>query len=59
MFNAMKELQAYALVFDGEVDQKLVNFASARGVKMIAGTKAAPRVRVPEGITVVILADLQ
>jgi len=59
MFNAMKELQAYALVFDGEVDQKLVNFATNRGVKFIAGMKSAPRVRVPENVTVVLLAELQ
>jgi len=59
MFNALKELQADALVFDGEVDQKLVNFAASRGVHWLVGMKASPRIRVPENMYVVVLADLQ
>ncbi|MEM5814789.1 MAG: DNA primase DnaG [Candidatus Aenigmatarchaeota archaeon] len=59
MFNALKELSADALVFDGEVDQKLVNFAASRGVHWLVGMKASPRIRVPENMYVVVLADLQ
>jgi DNA primase len=59
MFNALKELQADALVFDGEVDQKLVNFAAGRGLHWLVGMKASPRIRVPENMYVVVLADLQ
>ena len=59
MFNALKELTADALVFDGEVDQKLVNFAASRGLHWLVGMKASPRIRVPENMFVVVLADLQ
>jgi len=59
MFNALKELTADALVFDGEVDQKLVNFAASRGLHWLVGMKASPRIRVPENMYVVVLADLQ
>ena len=59
MFNALKELSADALVFDGEVDQKLVNFAVSRGLHWLVGMKAAARIRVPENMYVVVLADLQ
>lgn len=58
MFNALKELSADALVFDGEVDQKLVNFAAARGVHWLVGMKVSPRIRVPDSMYVVVLADL-
>jgi DNA primase len=59
MFNALKELTSDALVFDGEVDQKLVNFAASRGLHWLVGMKASPRIRVPENMYVVVLADLQ
>ena len=59
IFNALKELQADALVFDGEVDQKLVNFAASRGLHWLVGMKASPRIRVPDNMYVVVLADLQ
>jgi DNA primase len=59
MFNALKELSADAVVFDGEVDQKLVNFAASRGLHWLVGMKASPRIRVPENMYVVVLADLQ
>ena len=58
MFNAMKEIEAYALVFDGEIDQKLVTFASSRGLKYVVGMKSTPRLRIPENITVLTLRDL-
>lgn len=58
VFNALKELPTAALLIDGEVDQKLLNFAANRGVKCIVGTKTVPRMRAPEGIMVVAAGDL-
>lgn len=58
VFNALKELPTAALLVDGEVDQKLANFAANRGVKFVVGTKAMPRMRLPEGIIVAAVGDL-
>ena len=58
VFNAMKELPTGAVLVDGEVDQKLVNFAANRGVKWVVGTKLGARIRPPEGISVASAGDL-
>lgn len=58
MFNAMKEIDTYALVFDGEIDQKLVTFASNRGVRYIVGMRSTNRLRIPDGVSVLTLNDL-
>ncbi len=57
VFNALRELQADILVLDGEADQRLVNFAAQRGVKLIAAMKSSVR-SVPENTQVVTAADL-
>ncbi len=59
MFNVMKELRPDTLVFDGEVDQKLVTFSGQRGVQTVAGMRMRGRVQVPEGMQVFIIEDLQ
>jgi len=59
MFNTMKELHADALVFDGEIDQKLITFSAQRGVRYIAGMKYRGRVTVPEDMQVFAIQDLQ
>ena len=46
MFSTMKSVEnIYAIVFDGSVDQKLLNFASERGVSYIVGMTLNGRVR--------------
>jgi len=57
MFGAIRELNATAVLFDGEVDHKLVSLASSRGVKWLVGTRNTAR-RVPEGVSVLTTADL-
>lgn len=59
MFNTMKELHPDTLVFDGEVDQKLVTFSSQRGVRCIAGMRMRGRVQVPESMQVFTIENLQ
>lgn len=59
MFNVMKELRPDTLVFDGEVDQKLVTFSGQRGVQCVAGMRLRGRVQVPDGMQVFIIEDLQ
>lgn len=54
MFNAMKDVDAESLVFDGIVDQKLVNFASNRGVKYIVGMRSTEKIRVPKGVKMIV-----
>ncbi len=58
VFSALKELPAAALLIDGEVDQKLVNFAANRGLKNVIGMKTGARLRIPEGIVVASARDL-
>jgi len=52
MFNVMKELRPDTLVFDGEVDQKLVTFSAQRGVQCIAGMRLRGSIQAPEGMQV-------
>lgn len=58
MFNTMKELRTDMLVFDGEVDQKLVTFSGQRGVRLIAGMRLRGRIQVPEGMQVLTVDNL-
>lgn len=58
MFNTMKELEAAALVFDGEVDQKLITFSAQRGVRYILGMRARGRMQVPENMFVSTMEEL-
>lgn len=58
MFGALRELPAAALVFDGEIDQKLLNLCAQRGVKWVIGMRTSAR-RIPEGVIALILSDLE
>ena len=58
MFSAMKGLKAEALIFDGDIDQKLVNQCSDRGIKYIVGMKVG-RVRTFGTISIITLQDLK
>ena len=57
LFNAVKELDANVLIFDGDIDQKLINVASHRGIKYLVGLKTN-RIKTPGNITVLTLQDL-
>ena len=58
MFSAMRGLNAEALIFDGDIDQKLVNQCSNRGIKYIVGMKVG-RIRSPERVSILTLRDLK
>ncbi|RLJ01242.1 MAG: DNA primase [Candidatus Aenigmatarchaeota archaeon] len=58
MFNAMKEVDAEYLLFDGTIDQKLINFSSIRGIKYIIGMEYKGRVDVPKGMVVLSESEL-
>jgi DNA primase len=58
MFTAMRELRAESLVFDGDIDQKLVNQCLQNGIKYVVGMKV-DRIRTPEGISVLTIHDLK
>ena len=58
MFSAMKELDAEVLIFDGDIDQKLINQCSNRGIKYIVGMKVG-RIRHLEGVTIITIEDLK
>ena len=57
VFNAIRELHAYSVILDGEIDQKMINAASHSGVKYIVGVKIG-RVKIPENVTVLTPQDL-
>jgi DNA primase len=58
MFSAMRELKADTLIFDGDIDQKLVNQCLHNGIKYIVGMKVE-RIRTPEGISILTIHDLK
>lgn len=59
MFITIRRLKnADALIFDGDIDQKLVNQCSANNVKYIVGMRAG-RIRTPEGIFVLTMQNLK
>jgi DNA primase len=58
MFSAMKELDSEVLLFDGDVDQKLVNQCANNGIKYVVGMKVG-KIRVPEGLFVITIQDLK
>lgn len=59
MFSALKEMKdVHALVFDGSVDQKLVNFTSERNLKYLIGMKLNGRINVPKNMRVLMQKDL-
>jgi len=58
MFNTMKRLDAEVLIFDGNIDQKLVNQCSSNGIKYVIGMKLG-RIRTPENVFVLTLQDLK
>lgn len=58
MFSAMKGLEADVLIFDGDIDQKLINQCSSRGIKYIVGMKTG-RIRYTEGVTIITIEDLK
>jgi hypothetical protein len=58
MFSTMKGLDAEALIFDGDIDQKLINQCSSNGIKYIVGMKIG-RIRHNEGVTIMTIEDLK
>ncbi len=58
MFSAMRGLNASCLIFDGDIDQKLINHCLHNGIKYIVGMKVG-RIRTPEGISILTIHDLK
>jgi len=58
MFSAMRELDSSAIIFDGDIDQKLVTQCANNGIKYIIGMRVG-RIKTPEGILVLTLQDLK
>jgi len=53
-----KETNAEILIFDGNIDQRLINTCSDYGIKWLVGMKKG-RVRIPENVSVVTPNDLE
>jgi len=58
MFSTMRGLNANTLIFDGDIDQKLINHCLHNGIKYIVGMKVG-RIRTPEGISILTIHDLK
>ncbi|UCG95773.1 MAG: DNA primase [archaeon] len=59
MFSALKEMKdVHALVFDGSVDQKLINFTTDKKIRYLVGMKINGRINVPKSLRVLIQKDL-
>jgi len=58
MFGALKEIgDVYALVFDGSIDQKLVNFATEKNIKYLVGMKINGRLNISKNTDVLTQKD--
>ncbi len=59
MFGALREMKdVHALIFDGSIDQKLVNFATEKNIKYLVGMKINGRINVSKNMRVLIQKDL-
>lgn len=59
MFGALKEIKdVHALIFDGSIDQKLVNFATEKNIKYLVGMKINGRISASKNIMVLLQKDL-
>jgi len=58
VYNTLKELKADVVAFDGNIDQRIINYAASKGVKYIIGMDSPGRIRPPENIKVFINKDL-
>ncbi len=59
MFGALKEIKdVHALIFDGSIDQKLVNFATEKNIKYLVGMKINGRISASKNIKVLLQKDL-
>ena len=58
MFGALREIKdIYALIFDGSVDQKLVNFAKDKNIRYVVGMKIIGRITIPNSMEVLTQKD--
>ena len=58
MFSALREIKdVYAIVFDGTIDQKLVNFAKEKNIKYLVGMRITGRLTIPGGMEVFTQRD--
>lgn len=59
MFGALKEIKdVHALIFDGSIDQKLVNFSAEKNIKYLVGMKVNGRINTSKNIKVLLQKDL-
>ncbi len=59
MFTTMREIKsANTIVFDGDIDQKLVNQCSMNNIKYVVGMKSS-RISIPEGVVVLTLQNIK
>ncbi|HDI02830.1 MAG TPA: DNA primase [Candidatus Aenigmarchaeota archaeon] len=58
MFSALREIkEVYAIVFDGTIDQKLVNFAKEKNIRYLVGMRITGRLTIPGGMEVFTQKD--
>jgi len=58
MFSAMRELDSDVIIFDGDIDQKLITQCANNGIKYVVGMRVG-RIKTPEGIRILTLQDLK
>jgi DNA primase len=58
MYDAINEIEASVLIFDGEIDQRLINIAARKGIKYLIGMRAK-KVRVPQNMKVLTLENMK
>ncbi|MCD6477406.1 MAG: DNA primase [Candidatus Aenigmarchaeota archaeon] len=59
IFSAIREVKdIHTLIFDGTVDQRIVNFAASHNIKYLIGMKKSEKIHIPQTLRVLAQADL-
>ncbi len=59
MGSAIRQVNAKVLIFDGDVDQKLIDHCSRNGIEWIVAMKISGRIHTKDNMTVVTLPNLK
>ena len=59
MFSSMRGVKdIYALVFDGSINNNLIEFSVTKNIKYIIGMKIEEKINTPKNIKIMIKKDL-
>jgi len=58
MFSALNEVRdVYAVIFDGLIDQRTVNYVASKNIKYLVGMRKTERINIPKNLEVITQKD--